>query len=835
MVMMDDEKKEECVAAFAVNSTTFFHRRRDTHTRRLFLARAHLGTNSRPTLSVDSFHTFFFNKQLEPLTLFSSRHFTSLRFDLTTSDRHLFQSCSSHRRPPSLLFGHTPCTMLLWLMLVGFCAALVPLIALLCLCIYISAYRSTSRTSTKPCLGRSAAVVVLGDIGRSPRMCFHVESLANEGWKVAIVGYPGSALPPPLQRSSIKQHHLRTPPQWIARLARKAFIAVAPFKLALQAVSLFAELTTQVHPPPELVLVQTPPALPTLLVVKAAAALVKASVIIDWHNLAYTILALRLGSKSKLVRLAEALERWSGRKAYAHLFVTEAMKNHLDLNWRLQGEKVVLHDRPPAHFRRSTLEETHRLMAKLIPQIQPEVEDDWLPPYNSPESTPFTVQSKGELQWRKDRPALVVSSTSWTADEDFGLLLRAARLYEYRARVLASSASSPRHSRSSTGENAMLSPISPSSTSSDHHYDAEIRTSKERRRPSIGTLRSATLPNEPASSLPKLLIVVTGKGELKERYLREIAHLESTEAWQFVRIRTAWLESSDYPLLLGSADVGVSLHTSSSGLDLPMKVVDMLGCGLPVCALDFACLSELVVERWNGVVFRDAEGLARQWESLLANHPMANWLAVGGGMSEPFDPPVEGGRALTAPPMSPNPSMTLLHSPGLTPLPSRRTRSTWAGNWKHVMRPLLDPRTQQDVQEESQVDGYLSHSSALKLHTGERGILQRRAAGKQVYVAIHPSPGTHSSDRSSYDDDNNDDDNDNDGEVEVHRATQPRGAFGFVSQAALNTDGESQKGLRQRKSVSKPADDGNGELFTMSPSEDRIPAIQVSKPSASPQ
>ena len=71
-----------------------------------------------------------------------------------------------------------------------------------------------------------------------------------------------------------------------------------------------------------------------------------------------------------------------------------------------------------------------------------------------------------------------------------------------------------------------------------------------------------------ARALPRLLILVTGKGPQKQMYLDRMQGLDL----RWVAFRTLWLEPKDYPLLLGCCDAGVSLHTSSSGLDLPMKV-----------------------------------------------------------------------------------------------------------------------------------------------------------------------------------------------------------------------------------------------------------------------
>ena len=179
-------------------------------------------------------------------------------------------------------------------------------------------------------------------------------------------------------------------------------------------------------------------------------------------------------------------------------------------------------------------------------------------PVETATATAFTtVSPSGEVRLAQDRPALLISSTSWTEDEDFSVLLSALQLYE------------------------------------DH------------------------LIQNGNTRLPKLTCVITGKGPLKEHYLEKLAE----KSWTSVRVCTPWLEAEDYPMLLGSADLGVCLHKSSSNLDLPMKVVDMFGCGVPVCAVHFDCLHELVKHEENGMVFHSANELFEQITELLADFP----------------------------------------------------------------------------------------------------------------------------------------------------------------------------------------------------------------------
>ncbi len=56
-----------------------------------------------------------------------------------------------------------------------------------------------------------------------------------------------------------------------------------------------------------------------------------------------------------------------------------------------------------------------------------------------------------------------------------------------------------------------------------------------------------------------------------------------------------------------------------------MKIADMFGAGVPVCALDYGpCLAEMVRHGENGLLFTSAEQLAAQLYDLLKGFPASN-------------------------------------------------------------------------------------------------------------------------------------------------------------------------------------------------------------------
>jgi beta-1,4-mannosyltransferase len=279
----------------------------------------------------------------------------------------------------------------------------------------------------------------------------------------------------------------------------------------------------------DVLLVQNPPAVPTLLVGVVVARARGARLIVDWHNFGYAMLALKVGPHRLATRLARRYERALARRADGHLCVSHAMRTELVGRWGV-ADAVVLHDRPAARFVPTAPETRRALLERLHDALR-------LPALRRP-------------------PALLVSPSSWTEDEDFDVLIDAAERCD------------------------------------------------------------AAMANDAA--VPDLLIVATGDGPLRERYAQAMA----ARALRRVHLRTIWLAADDYVLLVGAADLGLCFHRSTSGVDLPMKVADFLGAGVPVCALDYGpCLREVLRDGENGVLFTGAADLAGHLLALFRGWP----------------------------------------------------------------------------------------------------------------------------------------------------------------------------------------------------------------------
>eukprot|EP00826_Nyctotherus_ovalis_P022611 TRINITY_DN1748_c0_g2_i1.p1 TRINITY_DN1748_c0_g2~~TRINITY_DN1748_c0_g2_i1.p1 ORF type:complete len:206 (-),score=40.47 TRINITY_DN1748_c0_g2_i1:231-848(-) len=195
-----------------------------------------------------------------------------------------------------------------------------------------------------------------------------------------------------------------------------------------------------------------------------------------------------------------------GRLANGHLCVSKAMKK--DLKNRYHITASVLYDKANKRFKLLPLEERHEFYRKFFNEQlfkQGEVQ--------------FTIVDGNRIKQDANRPLIVVSSSSYTPDEDFTILVKALDLLDERI------------------------------TEIDNPF----------------------------------VVVLTGRGPLEEHF----AEIFAAKKYNKIKVIMKWLEPDDYPRLLGAADLGICFHYSSSGLDLPMKIVDMFGCQLPVLAVGY--------------------------------------------------------------------------------------------------------------------------------------------------------------------------------------------------------------------------------------------------------
>lgn len=313
---------------------------------------------------------------------------------------------------------------------------------------------------------RTAIVVVLGDLARSPRMLNHAHALRGEGFRVHLVGDANTPLPSALlEDPGVRLHAL--PP---AGSRRAGVLAAAGRVRARRGV--LAHVLERIDPPATVLLAQLPPGLPTLAPVLATGRRLRAPVILDWHNFGWDVAALRGGVARRLAPVLRRRELALAHGAQRHLAVSDPLAAALD------GHGI-----PGAH-------------------PLPDAANRWL----------HWPRSDGGGD-----PPTLVCPMSWSDDDDLELLAHALR----------------------------------------------------------------RLSDPPPASRPAARLLLTGTGPRARDWQPRLTALSTPQ----LTITTEFVPADGYPAALAGAALGLSLHRSASGVDYPMKIVEMRRVGLPVLAL----------------------------------------------------------------------------------------------------------------------------------------------------------------------------------------------------------------------------------------------------------
>ncbi|OWB82714.1 hypothetical protein B5S33_g1342 [[Candida] boidinii] len=373
-------------------------------------------------------------------------------------------------------------------------------------------------------------IIVLGDLGHSPRMLNHVSSFLKLGYRVKLCGYLESDIEFNLfngededgnkYRSNLSISEIKV----IKNDFKLPYIIFGILKILIQIFELIKLLVGLITEETRYILIQNPPSIPLLFII----CLLKyikypfLNLIIDWHNLNFTILNLRFKNEDHIViRFLKNYEKYLSFKfSDLNLTVSSKLKEFLINEFKINEDKIVLvYDKPIKQiFKTLTIgdEDSERLCI-----------------INSHQEIFVNGFDIG-----KDK--ILITSTSFTEDEDFDLLIKSLiNLEQYLQ---------------------------------DSNYTGRI------------------------------YMVITGKGPKRDYYMNLI---KQETSFKKIIVKNVWLKIEEYPKLLKISDLGISLHYSSSGLDLPMKIVDLFGCGIPVISMNFPSISELVEDNVNGLILKD--------------------------------------------------------------------------------------------------------------------------------------------------------------------------------------------------------------------------------------
>ena len=317
----------------------------------------------------------------------------------------------------------------------------------------------------------TVAVIVLGDLGRSPRMQYHAYSLSKfDNFKeVLLIGYKGEECIKDIKEANkIKEIRLSIPELYMPFLNKISIIRILYKGIILLFTLIITLFKLQSQSKIDLVLIQNPPCIPAAIASVILSYFYSTKILVDWHNLSFKMYDQKTINRTSyysttnmLIQITKLTEFLISHLCHCHICVSNAMQIWLQEVFYIHP--IIVYDRPFStifnpdlgtnlvvkhdlllkykltdnelfpHIIHTTNEQqqTSSKLGRNLAEIKAFSERTGIDIKSSDVTTCQTILKYNKntndchVYIRQDATHILISATSWTPDEDFTPLLTA--------------------------------------------------------------------------------------------------------------------------------------------------------------------------------------------------------------------------------------------------------------------------------------------------------------------------------------------------------------------------------------------------------------------------
>ena len=317
----------------------------------------------------------------------------------------------------------------------------------------------------------TVAVIVLGDLGRSPRMQYHAYSLSklDNVKEVLLIGYKGEeCIKDVKETNKIKEIRLSIPELYIPFLNKYSIIRIFYKGLMLLFTLIITLLQQQKQSNIDLIIIQNPPCIPAAIASFILSYFYPTKILLDWHNLSFKMYDQKSNNHTSyysttniLIQITKLCEFLISHLCHHHICVSNAMQIWLQevfyihpitvydrpfstiFNPYLGTNLVVKHDLLLKHnltdnelfpniiHTNKQQQQSSSKLSRNLADIKALSERTGIDIKSSDIITCQTILTYNKntndcrVYIRQDAAHILISATSWTPDEDFSPLLTA--------------------------------------------------------------------------------------------------------------------------------------------------------------------------------------------------------------------------------------------------------------------------------------------------------------------------------------------------------------------------------------------------------------------------